>query len=124
MISLKVCTCGWHSGLRRPSNRRRLFNCNESVFCNFGERSYSGLVRTSSKQNFFSFVRSIATGDPMCVFVLQKYIFDVGDLALNRDKAGGYGIQSLASSLISRVDGCFYNVMGLPAHGMFAFWNN
>lgn len=30
------------------------------------------------------------------------------------DKAGGYGIQSSIGQFISRIDGCFYSVMGLP----------
>lgn len=37
----------------------------------------------------------IATGEPM-------------------DKAGGYGIQGLAAIFITGINGCFYNVMGLP----------
>ena len=37
----------------------------------------------------------VATGEPM-------------------DKAGGYGIQGVASRWVKKVDGCFYNVMGLP----------
>lgn len=31
-----------------------------------------------------------------------------------RDKAGAYGIQSYIGQFISRIDGCFYSVMGLP----------
>jgi len=31
-----------------------------------------------------------------------------------KDKAGSYGIQSYIGQFISRIDGCFYSVMGLP----------
>lgn len=30
------------------------------------------------------------------------------------DKAGGYGIQRAGSIIVKKIEGCFYNVMGLP----------
>ncbi|MFA5507886.1 MAG: nucleoside triphosphate pyrophosphatase [Vulcanimicrobiota bacterium] len=46
----------------------------------------------------------IATGDPF-------------------DKAGGYGIQGVGGTMISRLDGCFFNVMGLPIHDLAKMLN-
>ena len=42
----------------------------------------------------------IATGEPM-------------------DKAGGYGIQDLASIFIKKINGCYFNVMGFPIHNIY-----
>jgi len=30
------------------------------------------------------------------------------------DKAGAYAVQGAASKFIPRIEGCYYNVMGLP----------
>lgn len=35
------------------------------------------------------------------------------------DKAGGYAIQGLASKYITRVEGCFFNVVGLPVARLY-----
>ena len=35
------------------------------------------------------------------------------------DKAGAYGIQGLAGVFVSGIQGCYYNVMGLPVHKLW-----
>lgn len=32
------------------------------------------------------------------------------------DKAGGYAIQQAGSLIVKRIEGCYYNIMGLPLH--------
>jgi septum formation protein len=38
------------------------------------------------------------------------------------DKAGGYAIQGLASKFVEWVDGCCFNVMGLPLSLVYRHW--
>ena len=39
------------------------------------------------------------------------------------DKAGGYGIQDWFSVWIKKIDGCYYNVMGLPISQFYKHYN-
>jgi septum formation protein len=38
------------------------------------------------------------------------------------DKAGAYAIQGLASKFVERIDGCYFNVMGLPLALVYRHW--
>ena len=46
---------------------------------------------------------------------LQEYL----TFAKYRDKAGGYAIQSEAAKFITRIEGCYYNVMGFPVSRVY-----
>ncbi|HHY82622.1 MAG TPA: septum formation protein Maf [Clostridiales bacterium] len=45
-----------------------------------------------------------------------EWYLDSGEYA---DKAGAYGIQGLAAAFIPRIDGCYFNVMGLPLNLLY-----
>jgi septum formation protein len=38
------------------------------------------------------------------------------------DKAGAYAIQGLASKFVDRIEGCYFNVMGLPLSMVYRYW--
>jgi nucleoside triphosphate pyrophosphatase len=40
------------------------------------------------------------------------------------DKAGAYGIQGLASKFVERIDGCYFNVVGLPVSLVYRHWKS
>ena len=46
---------------------------------------------------------------------IQRYV-EAGE---GRDKAGAYAVQGLGAGLVRRIEGCFYNVVGLPVSLLF-----
>jgi septum formation protein len=47
---------------------------------------------------------------PLSVRAIERYIATGEPF----DKAGAYGIQGFGSLMVRRVEGCYFNVMGLP----------
>src|SRR5579885_2696706 len=52
--------------------------------------------------------------------VIQNYVASGESL----DKAGAYAIQGLASKFVKRVEGCFFNVVGLPVSVVYETLNS
>ena len=79
---------------------------------------YTGVAlidnRDQSMENFFE--RTKVTMYPVSEEEIRDYIAGGEPM----DKAGAYAIQSEAAKFISRIDGCYYNVMGLPVSKLYA----
>ncbi len=60
----------------------------------------------------------------------RVFFREIADIEIERyietgepfDKAGAYAIQGYASLFIERVDGCYFNVVGLPVHRLFSMF--
>ena len=52
---------------------------------------------------------------PLATWEIEKYIRQEQPF----DKAGSYGIQDGSAVFVERVEGCFYNVMGLPVTKLY-----
>ena len=59
--------------------------------------------------------RTLVTFAPMGTEEIEAYL-QTGEYA---DKAGAYGIQGAAAKYISKIEGCYFNVMGLPVHRVY-----
>lgn len=84
--------------LGRLSGRRHAVLTSVALLC--GECGFAaGAVETTAVQ-----FRSLAQWE------IDEYL-DLGEYC---DKAGAYAIQGSAMAFVDRIDGCYYNVVGLP----------
>lgn len=70
--------------------------------------SHLGTVHTSWRRTWVEF-------DSLTPDLMEAYV-DTGEPF---DKAGGYGIQGPGAALVRGIEGCYYNVMGLPVNDTF-----
>lgn len=49
----------------------------------------------------------------------EEELFEYTNTPEPYDKAGGYGIQGAASRFIPKIEGCYYNIMGLPVAALY-----
>lgn len=80
-----------------------------------GHSVTSGVAIISGEETLVNHETTLVYFDPLTNEEIEKYIA-TGECD---DKAGGYGIQGYASKFINRIDGCYFNVVGLPVNLLY-----
>ena len=70
----------------------------------------TGICLRRGAQSIRDFARTRVWFTPMTPEEISAYVASGEPM----DKAGGYAIQGLASKFVERIEGCYFNVMGLP----------
>lgn len=104
----------------KPENRKE---AKEMLQLLSGKRHtvYSGVALICAELHFLK--TTVAYTD---VFFRNLSVWEIDDyLAINEytDKAGAYAIQGRAMTFLDKVNGCFYNVMGLPVSKTIELYN-
>lgn len=85
-------------------------------------KSYSGrdhTVITSVGIRYYDFEHIVMDQTKVCFAPMKdKDIHHYLKMDDYQDKSGSYGIQSYIGQFITRIEGCFYSVMGLPLHSV------
>jgi len=100
--------------LGKPKN----FDEAKSMFLNLRNRAhfvYSGLVLIYKEEIIKTWCRTKVYFDNISEREIEKYI----NVHKPFDKAGGYGIQESAAFFIKKIQGDYYNVVGLPLNLLF-----
>lgn len=80
-------------------------------------RVYTGFTLRSEDKTVTDSERTAVTFAPMTPADIETYI----RIAQPFDKAGAYGIQDdFGACFIERIDGCYYNVVGLPLAKLYS----
>lgn len=61
--------------------------------------------------------KTISDYEETAVFVRELSVHEINSYISTAepfDKAGGYGIQGMGALLVDKIDGCYFNVVGLP----------
>jgi septum formation protein len=96
--------------LGKPSGFDEAFNMLKSLQ-NRSHRVYTGFVLLFGEKTYTECVVTTVEFEPMSDSEIQRYLLSVKPY----DKAGAYGIQDpLMACYIKRIEGCYYNVVGLP----------
>jgi septum formation protein len=95
--------------LGKPSDRNEAVAFLQSLSGRWHE-VISGIYLRFANQRRFSLEETRVFFSPLTEADIHFYL----DHENYSDKAGAYGIQSMASLFVERIEGCYFNVVGLP----------
>jgi septum formation protein len=106
--------------LEKPKNRahartllKKLSGQTHQVYTGFG------FIQNEQNRQRFDFAKTDVTFRELSDRMINWYL-ETGE---PYDKAGAYGAQGKGALLIERVDGCYFNVVGLPLSKFFTVLN-
>jgi len=108
--------------LGKPAGFEKAFTMLKSLQ-NRSHRVYTGFVLLSGNKSHMECVSTTVELEPMSDSEIKRYLLSQQPY----DKAGAYGIQDpLMACHVRRIEGCYYNVVGLPlasvCKALKAFW--
>ena len=93
----------------KPHDRREAVNM-LTTLSGRSHQVYTGLAIVRGGETFTRWEESVVHFRPLSNDEIERYV-DSGE---PMDKAGAYGAQGLGALLVERIEGDFFNVMGLP----------
>lgn len=102
--------------LGKPKNKEDAFNMLKLLRGKI-HKVYSGIVieNTALDNTYTDYACTSVKFSNISDNEIYKYL-EKGEYA---DKAGAYGIQGSAALFVEKIDGCFYNVVGLPLNKLY-----
>ncbi|OYU96842.1 MAG: septum formation protein Maf [Bacteroidetes bacterium B1(2017)] len=111
-VLLTADTIVWINGkvLNKPASVEESFEMLKTI-CGTSHQVFTGVcLKTETQEISFSEMSSV-----FCKQLSDEEIYHYIDTYKPFDKAGSYGIQDwFGYTAVERIEGCFYNVMGLP----------
>jgi septum formation protein len=101
--------------LNKPNNFQEAFEMLSEI-CGTTHEVFTGVCLKSKNKSITFYDRTEVTIKKLTTDEIWHYIYKHNPL----DKAGSYGIQDwFGYTAVEKINGCFYNVMGLPINKVF-----
>lgn len=102
--------------LGKPKDKEDAFKMLSNLSGNIHE-VYSGvcIINNKTKEILCKSFKTEVTFSEIEPNLIRKYI----DTGSPLDKAGAYGIQDQGGLFVEKINGCYYNVVGLPLNGTY-----